>query len=363
VVFNLKVDSNGGQYRAVPIGNIELNAFTDFERFVLEDNEERPSKIEVADGAIRLWGRLSRHDFSDDVGGVERRPALSTLVQVRFNRLNLDQIVQAANPGSDPMPGRLAGQLTLMGSTQPRATSPRQQSQEVVPDAAENVARVRLPEVVADPSGIEPLAEQPAAPDDATATTDPATRPTTETAPTAIAPTAGPGETPALEKILRRMRATGKVELTESDLANLDVVAFLYNMMNLGQNPDVPTGKGEVTFSMEQGALAITGMRYFNRGTEIRALATVREVWNMPDSPLSGSAVGTARPLKDVKIPFIEYLDIDQIMAVLQEDLTTVGIGGTVKDPKIEPLPGLTGDLSKLLRGDVSREVQGSAGR
>ena len=81
-------------------------------------------------------------------------------------------------------------------------------------------------------------------------------------------------------------------------------------------------------------------------------------------SPVSGQAVGTAKPLSQIKIPFI-LPQIDDAMAALQENFTSYRIEGTAGEPKLAATTfGQIGrELRNLVVGDVRQEVQGSAGR
>jgi hypothetical protein len=84
----------------------------------------------------------------------------------------------------------------------------------------------------------------------------------------------------------------------------------------------------------------------------------------MPLSPISGTAVGTARPFRDIRLPFLSAYDLDTVLTVLQTDLTTVGVEGTVKDPALRPLAftDLGQGMRMFIFGDVSRRNAGGAG-
>src|SRR5215207_8378826 len=95
--------------------------------------------------------------------------------------LSLDQIVKTGSPDAEPMPGLLNGRLTLIGSIRP-------------------VREMNLVER---------------------------------------------DEVPAfLEHLSKSVSAQGRVELSRSELANVDAFAALYNLMNLGSNVHNPTGSG-----------------------------------------------------------------------------------------------------------------------
>ena len=81
------------------------------------------------------------------------------------------------------------------------------------------------------------------------------------------------------------------------------------------------------------------------------------DVWHIPHSPIGGYIVGSARPLSALKLPFLA--DVDQIMSVLQSNLTTVKIEGTLEKYKAEPATfSDVGDaLKRFMRGQVNAET------
>lgn len=334
MAIRLTVEPHAARYRAVHLGNMQFTAFTDLkDRFVMGTTKETASTIEVAGGVVSVWGRITQHDpikLPAMTDANRRRTSDTMLLSVDFRNLDLNQLVQAADPTADPMIGRLAGRFRLGGSTR-----------------------------------VVPRQHGPGAP-----TTQPATPVIAGTTMKANAPTTAPATAPAaepdfLETLTKRLTAEGEVRLTESDLLNFEVVSSLYNLMNVGSDMHTPTGRGTADFRMENGTFYLTNLRYFNRGTSIRAIMQVGQVWDIPRSPISGSAVGTARPLKNFKIPLLDQLDIDQILAIIQSDLTTVHIGGTLKQPQVVPqsFADLGEGMKRLVSGDVSSEVQGSAGQ
>ena len=90
----------------------------------------------------------------------------------------------------------------------------------------------------------------------------------------------------------------------------------------------------------------------------MRGIADIDQVWLMPNSPLTGTAVGTARPLRDLRLPFLSTYDLDAILALLQANLTTVGLGGTLRDPDIAPLAfeDLGQGMRSFILGDYEQE-------
>lgn len=211
------------------------------------------------------------------------RDAVSSQVMLNFKGLDLDQIVRAGAPNYENGVGRLDGTLTLIGAT-------------------------RGPRLVPLPPGVE-----------------------------------GPGFS---EKLLTAITAEGHVKLTEARLGQLPIFSFIYDALNLGQDVKENAGHGEVSVRMEDGALELNNLRYFNRGTEVRGLVTIEQMWNLPDSPISGNAAASARPLASLQLPFVS--EADRILALLQNDLLSFDIKGPLNDPQVE----------QILLKDVGRAMQ-----
>jgi hypothetical protein len=162
----------------------------------------------------------------------------------------------------------------------------------------------------------------------------------------------------------RRMSSgEGRVRVEQSDLVNVDIVAALYSIMSirLGERP--PEGRGFAEFRLEGPRLEIPVVRYFNRGADLWASATVVDVFKGANSPIEGTAAGSARPLRDLKLPFAA--DMDKIFQALQTNLATVRIAGTVKqpDPKAILFGDATASFRRFMVGEVQAETRGTAGR
>ena len=133
--------------------------------------------------------------------------------------------------------------------------------------------------------------------------------------------------------------------------------ATLYDALRVSTAPKKPIGHGSLDLTLENSTLTLRELRYFNRGVEARAASiSIANIFKLPDSPLDGYIVGSARPLADIKLPF--FADVDQILTVLQSGLTTVKIEGTVRNPKakIVPFSEVSDALRRLLIGDVKGE-------
>lgn len=161
-------------------------------------------------------------------------------------------------------------------------------------------------------------------------------------------------------KQLRDMFGDGEVRLTQSDLIKFDPLEKLYALLGRS-GAATPTGNATIRGRIEGQNLSITSARVFERGLEVRAIAQISDIWNIPDSALSGTAVGTARPFKEIKLPFLA--DVDQTLAALQSNASTVRISGTVRTPKTES--GVFADIGEGLRtmlvGDAKSEAKNTA--
>jgi hypothetical protein len=159
------------------------------------------------------------------------------------------------------------------------------------------------------------------------------------------------------------MFGEGMARITECDLVNFAPVTVLYNLMHVSFGAQKPTGTALVYGRLEGVNLAITTARIFNRGIEIRGLGEVRDIWNVPNSPIQGSAVGSAQPLANIKLPFMA--DVTKIFSVLQANVTSVRFSGTLKKPDVvqSTLDDVGQAMRSLLLGDVEAQTRGSAQR
>ena len=148
----------------------------------------------------------------------------------------------------------------------------------------------------------------------------------------------------------------GRLRITDSDLAKFDPLAMLYDLLNVLGRQDAD-GNGSLTLSLQRSTLTLNNIQYFNRGVEaFSSDLTIRDVWKMPDSPFEGYIVGTARPLSALDLPLI--VDVDKILSVLQTNLTTVHIDGTVAEPNPAPatFQEVGGGLKRFLSGKVTEQ-------
>lgn len=131
---------------------------------------------------------------------------------------------------------------------------------------------------------------------------------------------------------LDQISGRGVLSVAGADLAHSDIVASLYDAMKLRVADGAPTGAGRVELHLEKQSLHVSNLIYRNRGVEIRAAGTMDDVFAGARSPVRGYAVGTARPLRELKLPFAA--DLDDILNALQQAATTVQIGGTLGRPE-----------------------------
>jgi hypothetical protein len=152
-----------------------------------------------------------------------------------------------------------------------------------------------------------------------------------------------------------QLLAMGHLNLTQTDLVNFGPIAALYNIMNVGGGGTKPTGYGTVDMAFEQSTLRVTSFRFFNRGIDAYGVPTVGPI-NYTDfdlTPIGGQIAGTARPLKDTRVPLLA--DFDQVFSAFQSNLSTINIGGTIGNPSytIATLADIGNAMRQLLVGSA----------
>src|SRR5207245_8904842 len=123
------------------------------------------------------------------------------------------------------------------------------------------------------------------------------------------------------------------VHPTRSDLANNAVVGGIYDAMRLHIGHDQPSGVGRAQFRLEQGVLNLSNFYYLNRGVELHASGRALDIFRGGDSPIEGYAVGSARPLREMKFPF--FAEADDILNALQKSVTTFHVTGLLAHPTL----------------------------
>jgi uncharacterized protein YndB with AHSA1/START domain len=146
------------------------------------------------------------------------------------------------------------------------------------------------------------------------------------------------------------------VHLTRSDLANNAIVGGIYDAMRLHIGRDQPTGAGRAQLRLEQGVLNLTNFYYNNRGVELRASGRALDIFRAGDSPIEGYAVGSARPLRELKLPF--FAEADDILNALQKSVTTFHVTGLLAKPNLQSagFSEITHDLRGFILGELTSE-------
>lgn len=145
----------------------------------------------------------------------------------------------------------------------------------------------------------------------------------------------------------RRMFGSGRIEIDQSELGDLPVISHLYGLLSLSPGGDVPTGKGFAELRLEEYAIVIRRLEYFNRGTDLIASGRIYDIRRGPDSPVSGVAIARVRPLRDLGLPFMR--DLDEMLTAMQTGGESVRIDGTVSHLEVHPVP--FSEIGGFLRG------------
>jgi hypothetical protein len=294
--------SAGGHWRTVQVGNAEVHALMGAHRLIADSL--KPSLLHIGGGAMEFWFSSSGHiDTTPLPGGREQivGTTVSNQLNITLLALQTDQFVKAFDPTHAAGFGLLGGRIFMLSAPKTKT-----------------------------------LLE--------------ATSATTASTTRSIAQS----QEDTLQHLLHSTTVDGNIEIADSDLGNFGPISFLYNAMHLGGNIRKPTGHGTVSFHMEDGGMHISHMYYFNRGIEVRGVATVDQMWKFPDSPLHGSVVGTARPLKNIKFPL--FAEADAIFSALQGTLTSVNFDNTVRSPgnyQLVSLAQLGSELKGILLGEI----------
>lgn len=313
LALDVSITSNEAHWRTVRIGDGELHAFVGTNHLIGSDTQR--SILHLADGTVDLWLSMRRHP---DVQITPRDQRVLTgytqWIQMNFglDNLDVDQFVQAFDPDHAPGLGRLGGSFTLLSAPHEKDV-------------------VQLATV---------STKVPAGPGAAGA----------------AAKAAAAQQQSLLQYLLATTSLDGKVTLDKSNLAQFGPIAVLFNAMHLGADVRQPTGTGSVALHMEQGRLQVKDLHYFNRGIEVRGLADLEQMWLFPANPIQGTVVGTARPLKSIRLPLIH--EADAILAALQGQLTTIQFQGTLNGAKTYQILSLK-EMGTQLRNMILGEVGG----
>lgn len=141
----------------------------------------------------------------------------------------------------------------------------------------------------------------------------------------------------------------GELNLRNSDIAGVPIFSMLYDLMNVRFLDPQPEGEGEARFRVDGGELVFDRFQYSNRGTHLELAGRVTDIWAGDESPIEGLAVASLSPLPDILM-----LDVvNRALALLQTDVTTVQLDGTVREPRARPVPfrGVQQTLGRILGG------------
>jgi hypothetical protein len=101
--------------------------------------------------------------------------------------------------------------------------------------------------------------------------------------------------------------------------------------MHIFHNPNKPVGSGTINFTIHDEDATITGMQYFDRGTELAINGDIDDLLQFPQCPVDLIVVGSARPLKSINIPGIS--DFDAAINAIQHNAIAVRVTGNFDKP------------------------------
>ncbi len=128
---------------------------------------------------------------------------------------------------------------------------------------------------------------------------------------------------------------SGKVDLTmdEMNLAENDIIAALYGVVRPNTAASEFPGSGSARIGFDGTKINIDDFYYFNRGFEVYGNGRIADTSLGGQSPVSGIVFATIRPFKDVSLPGAKA--VDKTMLMLQKDLASVRICGTIDATEI----------------------------
>ncbi|MGI9014692.1 MAG: hypothetical protein ACR2GY_10640 [Phycisphaerales bacterium] len=154
-----------------------------------------------------------------------------------------------------------------------------------------------------------------------------------------------------------RMFGKGAFDVRQADLGSLPIFAQLHDLLkldiSLGQNGT--GGKARAEYRIEGKSLLIEPFTYFHRGMDAVAQIVIEDVWLGGESPISGFAIGTVRPFRDVNLPLAS--DLDRLLGAFQSDAASVSISGTLAERLVQPTPlnELGAKVGRMLRSGISK--------
>lgn len=134
-------------------------------------------------------------------------------------------------------------------------------------------------------------------------------------------------------------RAFGEavVTLTEADLQPAPAFARVYSLLRIERSARDARGTGRLRARLENDALVISRLHYFNHGTDLLGSGRIERVWDGGASPVRGAMAATARPLKGSRLPLGP--EVDRMIFAALKDAATVRIDGTLADPAVRVAP------------------------
>lgn len=157
---------------------------------------------------------------------------------------------------------------------------------------------------------------------------------------------------------LNLLSGQGSLSLEKSDLAGTGPIALLYNTMHLAHDANKPTGSGQIDLMIQNQALTITALHYFDKGSETRISGEISDLLSLPHSPINLIAVGSMRPLASIHIPGLG--DFDDALGAIQHDVFAERITGYFDNPqrKLIPFTDIGRDMKNLLFGDIKAAME-----
>jgi hypothetical protein len=146
----------------------------------------------------------------------------------------------------------------------------------------------------------------------------------------------------------------GQLTLTHSDLAGTGPISILYDLMHFSHNANRPMGEGRIDFTIENQAVYIMPMQYFDRGRQVRLSGVISDLPNLPHCPLDLIAAGSIRPFSSINILGVQ--DVDKLLSALQHDVVSVHVTGYLDSPHTKPvaLGAISREARNLLLGIFS---------
>lgn len=158
---------------------------------------------------------------------------------------------------------------------------------------------------------------------------------------------------------LRHSTGEARIRLSHSDLVRVGAFGVLYDLLHVSAGKSQSTGYGEMRLQLENGNVRIARMNYFDRGLEIWAMGQFEDVWDLGHTRVEATVAGTARPFGQLKLPLLA--DVQAITGILQRELTTVRVSGTVDQPRYTQ--AAFGQISQTMRNLLLGEARNQGRR